>query len=111
MEANLKREGKKVTITAVLTPAEIDPWEKALRKDKPYPDCKEDDVLHTLTFKFGDGIEADIKVCNGDTGPWVDSVLFREGSEVQVLEPSDSLAGEYPFEYSGRQYMLTIERA
>lgn len=49
--------------------------------------AKRDAVLHVFTVDFGGGIEADIKVCNGDTGPWVDAVLFDQGREVQILEP------------------------
>lgn len=91
-------------------PADIDPMERLLKRHTAVPDAKECDVLHTLSFHFGNMIEADIKVCNGDTGPWVDSVLFDEGHEVNVLEPSDTLEGEYPFEYKDQTFSLEIVR-
>jgi len=99
-----------VTILAEFFPGDIDPLELLLKRDTAVQDAKECDVLHTFTFDFGGKIEADIKVCNGDTGPWVDSVLFLDGSEIQCLEPSDQLEGEYPFDYNGVKYTINIVR-
>lgn len=56
------------------------------------------DVLATITVKFTDGCEADIKICDGDAR-WIDAVLFDEnGHQISVLEPSDSLLGNYTFD-------------
>ena len=66
-----------------------------------------DGVIFTLTADFPGDIEADIKVCNGDT-PYVDAVLFEGGCEVQVLEVSDTLEGEYPFELDGQEYLVEV---
>ena len=79
-----------------------------LAKDKPVPDAGLDEVMNTFMANFGEGIEADIKFCNGDTGPYIDAVLFDEGSEVFVLEPSDILEGEYVFEYQDVKYVVDI---
>jgi hypothetical protein len=64
---------------------------------------KDADVLLTWTFNFGPGIEADIKLCNG-ASPYIDAVLFINGAEVQVLEPSDQLHEEFEFEHAGERY-------
>ena len=79
-----------------------------LAVDKPVPDAGLDEVMNTFTANFGNGIEADIKFCNGDTGPYIDAVLFQDGSEVHVLEPSDILDGEYPFEYKDVTYVVDV---
>jgi hypothetical protein len=71
-------------------------------------DVGRDDVIKTFTVDFGGGLEVDIKVCNGD-GPYVDAVLFLDGHEVEVLEPSDELLGEYPFNYNGDSYTVDIQ--
>lgn len=80
-----------------------------LDMDKQVSDARRDAVLHVFTVDFDDGIEADIKVCNGDTGPWIDAVLFEFGHEVQVLEPSTILLGEYLFELCGQPYTARLE--
>lgn len=80
-----------------------------LERDTFLPDADEDGVIQTFTANFGDGWEADIKLCNGD-GPYVDAVLFYHGSEVTCLEPSfDRLDGEYIFESDGQTFTVTIE--
>ena len=69
-----------------------------LAMDVPVPDAGECEVLKTYTANFSDGIEADIKVCNGDTGAWIDAVLFDYGNEINLLEPRYTLVGEYIFD-------------
>jgi hypothetical protein len=64
-------------------------------------------TLATFTADFGNGIEADIKVCQGDP-PFVDAVLFDNGCEVCLREVSDRLEGEYLFDHAGQQYQVTI---
>lgn len=76
-----------------------------LSRETEDPSCE--DVPLVLTANFGGGIEADIKLCNGDS-PYVDAVLFKDGHEVDVLEVSDSLEGEYPFEYEGVEYLVEV---
>ena len=80
-----------------------------LDEDKPVPDAGLDEVMYTLTAVFDERMEADIKFCNGDTGPYIDAVLFDKGSEVHVLEPSTIFLGEYPFEYQGVAYVVEVE--
>ena len=65
---------------------------------KKLEDAGEFEVLHTETIKHGIGhYEVDIKVCNGDT-PYIDAVLFEDGNEINVLEPSDQMDGDYYFQ-------------
>lgn len=72
------------------------------------PEYKDCETIATYTAKFDDGIEADIKLCNGDT-PYVDAVLFHNGCEVAVLEVSDTLDGEYAFTYNNNKYIVSVE--
>jgi hypothetical protein len=66
-------------------------------------------TLATFTADFGNGMEADIKMCQGDP-PFVDAVLFDCGSEVAILEVSDALEGEYLFDYDGQKYQVVVRR-
>jgi len=70
----------------------------------------EDEVgtLATYTAIFEDNIEADIKVCKGDP-PFVDAVLYDCGSEVELIEVTDELLGEYMFFYNGKVYTVVVE--
>ena len=79
-------------------------WQAALDDNRVYPGHAEDAVLACYTVDFGEGIQADIKVCNGDSGPWIDAILFDQGHEVQVLEPSTVLLGSYKFQYNDKEY-------
>ncbi len=77
-------------------------------KDGIYPEWGKDEV-HTLTAKFPTGIEADIKVVNGDS-PYVDPVLFeKNGSELTVIEPTDTILGEYIFWDEKDNYIVKVE--
>lgn len=67
-------------------------------------------VIETLTANFGLGIEADIKVCNGDSGPWIDAVLFENGHEIMILEPyHENIVSEYVFGVANDTYIVIIE--
>ena len=79
-------------------------------------------TIATYTANFGDGIEADIKVCGvdstedwkkeGEATPYVDAVLFDNGNEVGLLEPAfDTLDGEYLFEYNGEKYQVIVKKS
>ncbi len=83
-------------------------WQKILNRENRSADYPYGDVIKRFCADFGDGIEADIKVCNGDA-PYIDSVLFQNGKEVKVLDVSDCLIGDYPFEYKGDIYMVKIK--
>ena len=70
----------------------------------------EDEVgtVQTYTATFNNNVEADIKVCKGDP-PFVDAVLYDSGSEVELIEISDELLGDYEFFYNGKIYTVTLE--
>ena len=65
-------------------------------------------TLVTYTAIFEDNVEADIKVCKGDP-PFVDAVLYDGGSEVELIEVTDELLGEYIFFYNGKVYTVVVE--
>jgi hypothetical protein len=73
-----------------------------------YEDCDPDGVIETFTADFGDGIEADINVCNGDT-PYVDPVLFSYGNQVSGMDVGETLLGRYHFPYNGNDYIVYVE--
>lgn len=69
-----------------------------------------DTTLECYTAHFGNGWEADIKMCAGDTNFFVDPVLFDEtGSERAVLDCGDEYDGEYVFEVDGDTYKVSVE--
>lgn len=63
----------------------------------------------TLTHKFADGYEADIKVVSGDS-PYVDPVLFNsEGHEICAGDVSDKLDGTYIWYDDEKTYTLHVK--
>ena len=79
------------------------------------PKRKNVDVLASWTARFATcpGIEADINVVNGDddTGPFVDAVLFDQGSEVALLDPAHRLNGDYCFTVNDTVFCVTVTAA
>ena len=65
-------------------------------------------TLVTYTAIFDDYVEAAIKVCKGDP-PFVDAVLYDDGIEVELIEVTDELLGEYIFFYNGKVYTVVVE--
>ena len=65
-------------------------------------------TIQTYTAIFSGDVEADIKVCDGDP-PFIDAVLYDAGSEVELMEVSDELLGDYEFFYNGKIYTVTLE--
>ena len=95
-----------VTQTITMTPEQKDFCTRFLARATSDPECE--DVPIKFTANFGDGIEADIKVCNGDP-PYVDPVLFAAGNEVSVLDCDDDVQGSFPFDYNGKQYIVIVQ--
>ena len=54
-------------------------------------------TVDVFSANFGNGVEIDIKVCDGDT-PFIDAVLFVNGCDSGYLDAGDTLLGEYVFE-------------
>lgn len=99
-----KPEAHRTTIT--LAGAQLEDIRCILSSKKAVPDCE--DVPYTFTANFGGGIEADIKVCNGDP-PYVDPVLFDDGEEAVVLAVSGDILGDFEFAFKGDKYIVTVE--
>lgn len=103
---------KRIESTVRIPKRELDYWNRLLDIEevdfeKEGIDC--DQELERYTFNFGNGFEADIKVCSGQTNLFVDPVLFYKGSECCVLEPDYEVIGEYWFECDGTEYVAIIE--
>jgi hypothetical protein len=64
-------------------------------------------TFETYTGKFSNGVEVDIKVCDGDP-PFVDPVLFEDGCELATGEVRDALLGEYRFKVGEDEYKVTV---
>lgn len=83
-----------------------------LSRNQAVEDARECDVLQTFTVRFKDGCEADLKICNGDSGPYLDPVLFDpDGGEIAVLEPHfDQInPGKFRWEMDdGRSYCIQV---
>lgn len=100
---------KNNTQTIKVSSDELKEMNSLLKQTERSPDYKDATTIKTYTAKFGNNIEADIKVVNGD-GPYVDPVLFDNGSEVCCLQdPSENLDGEYIFEYKNKTYTVLVQ--
>src|SRR5579862_8410672 len=84
-------------IRVEFTPDEMKACQDWLALDKASPDAKESGVLMTKTGESGDQLyQADVKICNGDTGPWGEIVLFDgRGNEVAMTQPFEALVEAY----------------
>lgn len=62
------------------------------------------------TVPFGDGYEADVKVCSSDTNDplWCEIVLFKNGSEVSCTDTCEDLIGTWTLEAKGNTYEIEI---
>ena len=80
--------------------AEVDALNELMSKDEQVEGYRRDEIIKEWTVKIDKDYEVDIKVCNGDAGAWVDAVLFLNGGEIECLEPSTDLDGEYHFIHS-----------
>ena len=65
-------------------------------------------TVETFTARFNNQIEADIKVCTSEDDLYIDAVLFTNGSQVCVLDPSYELDGTYEFEFENERYIVEI---
>ena len=81
---------------------------KILERRTRLADTKDGTVIESFTVNFGDDIEADLNIVNGD-GPYLDVVFFHKGSEIGCSEPSWSMGGSHAVEYFGQGYEVVIE--
>lgn len=77
--------------------------------------CFGEDETVSITVKFPNDYEMDIKMCGVQYEPgstntaWTEAVLFRDGSEVCCSEPSDAFFGWWALDYDGDTYAVFIE--
>jgi len=82
-----------------------------LDSNLPVPDAGECETIKIYTATFEDNIEVDIKVCNGDTGPYIDAVMFENGNEIGFLEVRDTLLGVYDFREDQDFWRVIVQKA
>lgn len=99
---------------------EISKWERLMNLDPGMIDLEEEGidvqepVLAMWTADFGDGFEADIKVClsvGWDNLPaiWCEGVFFQDGAELYHTELEYELTGEWNFpEVDGKRYSVEV---
>jgi aspartokinase-like uncharacterized kinase len=106
--------GKMLKAISHIKASDVDYIQRLLDKEESVLEfrgrrVKNDDVLDAHTFIFNNGMELDIKICNGD-GPWLDTVLFNEeGKEVFVTEPSHIWTDDIEVHYDGIVYCASFE--
>ena len=83
----------------------IDMIERYLHKEpKDSSACLGEDETISVTTKFDNGVEMDIKCCGvqykeGESNTaWSEAVLFKNGSQVACTEPSDTFDGDWELE-------------
>lgn len=80
-------------------------------------ECFGETETFSKTAVFDDGVEMDIKMCGvkyreGESNlPWVEAVLFRNGSELYCSDPDDDMFGEWELEYGGVKYCVMVKEA
>lgn len=99
------------TATIKVPTLEADIIQRWLDSEKTIPDAGRCEVVTTYTAIFGGGIEADIKVCNSESSPYIDAVLFEDGCEIALLDVSDILLGEYIFMVDEDTYTVLVEKS
>lgn len=59
---------------------------------------------------FENGIEADIKliICEGDSLPYTEGVLFENGNELTHTDIEDEFIGVWEFEYKNNIYIVEV---
>jgi len=98
-----------------LDPDIIAHYNALLQRTTQDPNHKRDSIIEvwTVAFSTKPGFEVDIKVINGciDSGPYIDPVLFDEGSEITTIDIADQLDREYVFSYDGEEFRVTVSAA
>ena len=93
-------------------------------------ECFGEDETYSITIKFPNNFEVDIKccgvqyeepwddeddeddedICPTSNLPWTEAVLFCNGSECCCTEPSDGIFGEWELECDGVRYIIYVEK-
>jgi hypothetical protein len=97
-------------VSTTLSPSVLAALNAMLVAGVQVPDRGTTDVLHTATLDFGKGLQADIKLVNSEGGPYIDPVLFFNGSECGLLEPRFTrFEGSYEFTLDGEIYTAVVQ--
>lgn len=91
-----------------LTLEKVEELQALLDMDESVPDAGPDETLWLGTVNFEDDIEADIRIINSDSGPFVDALLTQSGGECCLLDPIYTLASDYEFEYEGETFIVEV---
>lgn len=89
--------------------SEAEQIQKWLDSNEAVPDSGKNEIIKKWSVNFDGNLEADIKLVNTESGPYLDCVLFEDGSEVGLLEPQYVLLGVYPFEHGDKKFTVIIE--
>jgi len=92
--------------TILVPPREVQECQTFLNKSFPFA---KPHTFRTYTGKFPNGIEVDIKVCEGNP-PFVDPVLYDDDSELAVGEVRDDLLGVFRFQVEDDEYKVTVQQ-
>ena len=90
---------------------------KLTAEPKSESDCLGEDEKISHTVKFDDGKEMDIEICGvqyeeGSSNlPWTQAVLYENGCEVAVSEPSEAFDGEWSLDDDGNTYTVLVKAA
>lgn len=70
---------------------------------------KRDETI-TYTANFEDGYEVDIKlvICEDESKPYTEAVLFNNGSEVTCSEPEGDMLGDWELETDTTKFIIHI---
>jgi hypothetical protein len=96
---------------------EADFYERLLHEEpKSWDDCFGEDETVSLTAKFEDGNEIDVKICGVQydedattNKPWTEAVLFdSNGSEILCSDVEEELFGTWILEHDGTRYVVDV---
>ena len=84
-----------------------------LDQNEPHPSYGECETIRRYVVPFIDepDIEVEIKICNSDSGPYVDAIMFEAGCEIGFLEPRNTFLGVYDFRDEQDFYRVIVEKA
>ena len=69
----------------------------------------QDQKFFSITAEFGDGFEADIEVCSGQSNAFLNPVLFLNGQEIACIQDcSEHLDGEYCWSWKDQEFVVNI---
>ncbi len=102
------------TFTDYIDKATEEFFADALSRRTKHPDYRSDEVMDSYTIEMQDGYFVDFVLVNGDesAGPYLDVILFHNGHEVQVLQPSfQRLSGKFHLadKSANQEFQVVIE--